>query len=304
VERALEGSAQVLQSSTCKSPLVSVVLPTFNRAAMLAESIESVLNQTERRLELIIVDDGSSDSTAEVIARYAEQDERITCVRQQNLRLPRALNNGFRLAHGEFFTWTSDDNRYLPDALAVMSGYLLENPEVGFTYAELLIRKPEGLVHLPFADPEDYWCQNTFGGAFMYRRSVAELAGEYDPELAMVEDYDYFLRLSYHTIVRHLPYVVYEHREHPGSLTNLGRREQYLALERMLGRHVRLRKAKCWQLSRLAATVARTSRMIGQPRDAARLAMLSWRLWPFNLRSYRALLLSLGRCIFPARKQP
>ena len=137
----------------------------------------------------------------------------------------------------------------------------------------------------------------------MYRRSVAEIVGEYDPELKMVEDYDYFLRISYHAIVRHLPYVVYEHREHAGSLTNLGRMEQYLALERMLRRHVCLRKAKRWQLSRLAATVARSCRIIGKPRDAARLAVLSWRLWPFNLRSYWTLLLSLGRCIFPARKQ-
>jgi len=303
VNRTLEGSAQIVKRATCESPLISVVLPTFNRHAMLPDSIESVLSQTEPNLELIIVDDGSTDSSGETICHYAKRDDRITHVRQQNLGLPKALNNGFRLARGEYFTWTSDDNRYFADALAVMSRHLRDDPEIGLVHAELLVRMPEGLVHMPFRAPEDFWSQNTFGGAFMYRRSVAEIVGEYDPELKMVEDYDYFLRISYHAIVRHLPYVVYEHREHAGSLTNLGRMEQYLALERMLRRHVGLRKAKRWQLSRLAATVARSCRIIGKPRDAARLAVLSWRLWPFNLRSYWTLLLSLGRCIFPARKQ-
>ncbi len=142
VRRVLEGSAQILRTASLESPLISVVLPTLNRAALLPESIESVLKQTERNLELIVVDDGSSDSTGEIIERYAQQDRRITWIRQQNLGLPKGLNNGFRLARGEFFTWTSDDNRYFPDACSIMSRALLADPEVGFVFADMVRRRP------------------------------------------------------------------------------------------------------------------------------------------------------------------
>src|SRR5213593_58548 len=104
--RTLEGPVQIVQRASEDSPLISVVLPTFNRASLLPASMESVLHQTERSLELIVVDDGSSDSTGEIVSRYARQDNRVTYVRQANLGLPRALNNGFRLARGQFFTWT------------------------------------------------------------------------------------------------------------------------------------------------------------------------------------------------------
>ena len=142
VRRVLEGSAQILRTASLESPLISVVLPTLNRAALLPESIESVLNQTEHNLELIVVDDGSSDSTGEIIERYAQHDRRITWIRQQNLGLPKGLNNGFRLARGEFFTWTSDDNRYFADACSIMSRALLANPEVGFVFADMVRRRP------------------------------------------------------------------------------------------------------------------------------------------------------------------
>ena len=93
------------------------------------------MSQTEPNLELIIVDDGSTDSSGETICHYAKRDDRITHVRQQNLGLPKALNNGFRLARGEYFTWTSDDNRYFADALAVMSRHLRDDPEIGLVHA-------------------------------------------------------------------------------------------------------------------------------------------------------------------------
>ena len=275
MKTALEGSAQILQSSACKPPLISVVLPTFNRASMLHESIESVLRQTERDLELIVVNDGSSDATDEVVRRYAQRDDRVTHLKQNNLGLPRALNNGFRLARGGLLTWTSDDNRYFPDALAIMARYLVDHPAVGLVYAEMLWRTPQGLIYYAPPKPDDFWRENPFGGAFMYKRAVAESAGEYEPGLAMVEDYDFFLRASYYTTIRRLPYVVYEFRQHGDSLTTVRKPEQVLALERLLKRHNQLGKAKPWQLSSLAATISGIYRRSGKPRDSVRLALLA-----------------------------
>jgi len=264
--------------------------------------MESVLHQTERSLELIVVDDGSSDSTGEIVSRYARQDNRVTYVRQANLGLPRALNNGFRLARGQFFTWTSDDNRYLPEAFAVMSRYLRNNERVGFVFAEMLRRRGGRLVYHAHPRPDKFWEYNKFGAAFLYRRSVAELAGEYDPNMAMVEDYDYFLRLSRCAAVHHLSQILYEYREHDDSLTSLRRPDQVRALEMLLRKHLHTGIARRWQLSCLAATISGAYRRIGSFRDALRLSCLAWCLWPLNWRSYRSAVLVLGAWLVADRQ--
>ncbi len=291
----------IVHQATCEPPLISVVLPTYNRAAMLPESVESVLSQTERSLELIIVDDGSSDSTPILAKDYATRDNRVTYLRQQNQRLPRALNNGFAVARGRFFTWTSDDNRYRPEALATMGRYLQDHDDVGLVYAEMCWLTPQGPLYRPFPHPGRYWHENTFGGAFLYRRTVAEAVGGYAPDLEMVEDYDFFLRLTYHAKVHHLAETLYEFRLHGESLTSVRNEDQIRALEKMLLRHIEYSRAKPSQLSQLAATLARIYRNSGRTHDSMRLARLAWRLWPLGLRANRALVLSLAKRLFPNR---
>src|SRR5438128_2730451 len=112
-------------------PLVSIVLPTYNRAALLGGAVESCLRQTWKHLELLIVDDGSTDSTGDVAGEWARRDSRVRYLKQENGKIPRALNTGFRAASGEFFTWTSDDNLFEPEAIEIMATYLIEHPEVG-----------------------------------------------------------------------------------------------------------------------------------------------------------------------------
>src|SRR5436190_21740360 len=95
------------------NPKVSIVLPTYNRAKYLKLSIDSCLIQTFKDFELIIVDDCSKDETPQTIKSYT--DPRIRYHRNEsNQRLPRSLNIGFSLAKGEYLTWTSDDNFFLP----------------------------------------------------------------------------------------------------------------------------------------------------------------------------------------------
>ena len=89
-----------------RKDLVTVVLPVFNQADMLAESIDSVLAQTYAPFELIVLDDGSTDDVDAVFAEYSD-DPRVRLLRQPNQKLPKALSNAFRFARGEFRTWTS-----------------------------------------------------------------------------------------------------------------------------------------------------------------------------------------------------
>lgn len=98
--------------------LVSIVLPTFNGEEFLAQSIESVLKQSYKNLELIIVNDCSTDSTPRIIEEFAKKDSRIKIIHNTiNQKLPRSLNIGFNAASGEYWTWTSDDNYYLENAI-------------------------------------------------------------------------------------------------------------------------------------------------------------------------------------------
>ena len=86
-----------------------MVLPVYNQAYLIGGSIESVLQQTYPNLELIIVNDGSTDEIEKVLGPYRDHPK-VKILDQENQKLPRALSNGFRLARGEFFTWTSADN--------------------------------------------------------------------------------------------------------------------------------------------------------------------------------------------------
>lgn len=116
--------------------LISIVLPVYNGEKYLRESIDSVLAQTYKNWELLIVDDCSTDSSAAIAKEYASKDRRIYYYRNENnLRLPRNLNKGFRLAKGDYLTWTSDDNKFKPMALEKMYDALKNNQDAQFVFA-------------------------------------------------------------------------------------------------------------------------------------------------------------------------
>ena len=111
--------------------LVSIILPTYNGKRFLRESIESVINQTYKDWELIVVNDCSTDNTLQIIEEYAQKDNRIKYITNEiNSKLPQSLNNGFKLAKGEYYTWTSDDNKYYPTAIEEMVQFLDINNDV------------------------------------------------------------------------------------------------------------------------------------------------------------------------------
>ena len=175
--------------------LVSIVLPVYNGERYLRESIDSILCQTYSNWELIVMDDCSNDSTPEIVAEYIEKDARISYYRnEKNLRLPRNLNCGFSLAKGDFLTWTSDDNRYKPEAIQAMVEKL-EEEKAAFVYCSCLIIDGEGKeVEFIMVKPQDTQTiigQNPVGACFMYTRKVYEIVGEYNPDFMLVEDWDY-----------------------------------------------------------------------------------------------------------------
>lgn len=111
---------------TAALPLVSVVMPVYNGAPVVAEAIDSVLAQTYPSVEVVIVDDGSTDGTPEVLARYAD---RAVVVRQHNQGLAAARNAGFRRSTGTYVAWIDHDDVWLPEKLGLQVAFMRRYPE-------------------------------------------------------------------------------------------------------------------------------------------------------------------------------
>jgi glycosyltransferase involved in cell wall biosynthesis len=202
------------------NPLISVVLPTYNGARYLRQSITSCLTQTHQNLELIIVDDHSSDDTPLIIRSF--QDSRIHYIRNDiNQRLPSALNIGFAQAKGDYLTWTSDDNFYLPEALEKMLLTLLSR-QGDFVYCAYFSihddqkRDDRQIVRLP--EDASFKDVNFVRACFMYSRRVMEQIGCYDPEVELSEDYDYWIRVSKKFKLHYLNEPLYCYRYHNNAL--------------------------------------------------------------------------------------
>lgn len=220
--------------------LVSIVLPVYNGADLLPAAIDSVLAQDHPHWELIIINDGSRDDTAQIAEDFAARDARIRVFHQENRKIPRTLSRGFRLARGEFLTWTSADNRLRPSFLRQMVGCLQRHPSWDLIYANQDLidahgqplrnseyfaawQSPTGSEHLQLPTKTDllHAGTNFVGAAFLYRSRVAHLLGDYSSQRFTVEDYDYWLLCNTLLSVHHADFSdpVYEYRFHDSSLT-------------------------------------------------------------------------------------
>jgi len=227
------------------SKLVSIVLPVYNGAKYLRESIDSVIAQTYTNWELLIVDDCSTDETAEISKEYIEKDSRIKYfLNEVNLRLPRNLNKGFSLAKGDYLTWTSDDNKYKPEAIEKMVNALETNDEVQFVYASCRMIDDDGneieYIMVDSNGTNKIVGINPVGACFMYTRKVYEVIGDYNHELILVEDFDYWQRIFMKFKTVAITEILYFYRMHSGNLTNTMRKEQHnINLEKTLLNNVK-----------------------------------------------------------------
>jgi len=204
-------------------PLVSVVLPTYKRAHVLPFAIRSVLDQTWRNLELIVVSDNSPDNTAEIVASFDDPRLRFH-VNETNLKLPGTLNRGFAAAGGDYLTWTSDDNLFAPTAIERMAE-ALRGGGGDFVFADYwefaerdAAGAPAQVRHVRLPDAPDMKKGNSIGACFMYTREVMERVGAYDTGLFLNEDYDYWMRVAREFRLRHIAEPLYYFARNDESL--------------------------------------------------------------------------------------
>ncbi|WP_051228065.1 glycosyltransferase family 2 protein [Gillisia sp. JM1] len=204
------------------SPLISIILPVHNGRKYLELAISSCLNQTYENLELIIVDDGSTDDSILIAEEFKSKDSRISIIKnKENLTLPVSLNIGHKNAKGNFITWTSDDNIFQKDAIKKL--YLtLVKKNVDIVYSDYLIIDDEGELvrHARLKDIEYLLFYGVIGACFLYKKEVYERNIGYNEKLFLVEDYDFWLRALKHSSYFRLENPVYYfYRYHPNSLT-------------------------------------------------------------------------------------
>jgi glycosyltransferase involved in cell wall biosynthesis len=200
-------------------PLISIILPTYNGSRYLRRSIESCLSQSFSNIELIVVDDCSTDDTAGIIEQYALADSRIRVIRNEvNRALPASLNKGFAVARGEFFTWTSDDNLFSDTALQT----LLDNIRgADIIYSSYHVIDESGRRMDKFSGtPEEILFKCVVGACFLYKRTVHEQLGGYDETKFRMEDMDFWLRAfpKFKASFIDIP-DLYAYRKHNNSLT-------------------------------------------------------------------------------------
>jgi hypothetical protein len=204
------------------APRISVIMPAFNEEQYITAAVESILSQTEHDVELIVVDDGSSDGTWDILWRLKQRDDRMTIIWKENGGTGSALNLGFRYARGIYQTWFSGDNVMRPNALEALACALDLEEDAVMAYADFTILDQDtGQISIERTSSFDHARlrrQCYLGNTWLMRASAKRLAGEYS-ELRC-EDYDMHLRLArIGTFVR-VPHVLGIWRDHSANLTN------------------------------------------------------------------------------------
>jgi glycosyltransferase involved in cell wall biosynthesis len=182
-------------------PLVSVIIPTFNRSNVSYEAIESVLNQSFQDFELIVVDDGSTDGTLELLETYGD---RIQCYFQENKGPSAARNLGIKNATGLYLSFLDSDDLWLPDKLCTQMDLIFSNPDIKICYTdEIWIRN--GVRVNPKKRHQKYsgwifeYCLALCiisPSSVLLHRDIFNNVGVFDENLIVCEDYDLWLRVS------------------------------------------------------------------------------------------------------------
>ncbi|MFH1305140.1 MAG: glycosyltransferase [Candidatus Omnitrophota bacterium] len=192
-------------------PFFSVIIPTFNRARFIEKAVRSVLRQSSRDLELIVVDDGSDDGTEGLISSF--RDERIVYRKQANRGVSSARNKGIGLSKGAFIAFLDSDDRWTEEKLKKTAAYIRKFPNIKIFHTEEVWykngrvlpqkkkhKKPSGFV---YGDAVRLCCIGA--STAVIKRDVFESIGTFDEDMEACEDYDLWLRATAKYAVKLIP---------------------------------------------------------------------------------------------------
>jgi glycosyltransferase involved in cell wall biosynthesis len=212
------------------SPLVTMVMPSFNHARYLPAAIDSLLSQDYQPLEVIVVDGGSTDGTLDILRRYGD---RLAWVSEPDKGMYDAVNKGWRQGRGEYLGYLNADDLLCPGAVRHLAGHLTGHPETGLVYGDYFRIDQAGAVLERFytsAQTTDSLLRHgnsIFTGAMLLRREVLEGSGWLDATLKCSADYDFVIRASRQYRLDHLPVPLAMFRIHTGSKSQYSQKEMW-----------------------------------------------------------------------------
>jgi glycosyltransferase involved in cell wall biosynthesis len=283
-------------------PTVSVIIPAYNRADYIRETVESVLSQTYSDYEVIVINDGSTDQTEEALRPWIE-DGSIRYVWQENQGEAASRNHAMRLAKGKYFAFLDSDDLFLPTKLEKQVAYLDAHPEVGLVHSSF-IKFSENGPDLGFRDMspltgEIYpkilldWSRLIVPSTVMVRASVMADVGDFDPNIGWGPDQDMWHRITKKYPIGVIPEALSKYRVHPGNISaNKVPAAGFLALnlqkafdaDPSLGPVFRRRA-----LAKMYANVAHNILSAGDPAQKSyvrRFSLQAIGYWPLQLSAY------------------
>jgi glycosyltransferase involved in cell wall biosynthesis len=211
------------------SPLVSVVMPVFNAGQFLVQAVESILGQTLTTFDFIIIDDGSTDGSREILGAFAAKDARIRLISRPNKGIGPTRNEGWKTTNAELIAIMDADDIAVPDRLEKQVAFLRAHPEVVCVSGLTRLIDAQGRwIPCPLTPPLEHeqilelllkGACPVSNSAVMMRRTSIEQVGGYDEELSMAEDYALWLKLSEVGRLANLPDVLVSYRIHDGSVS-------------------------------------------------------------------------------------
>lgn len=203
-----------------KQPLISVLMTVYNTETYLREAIDSILRQDFTNFEFIIINDGSTDNSQEIIDEYAQRDKRIITVHQKNSGLVYSLNKGIGLAKGTYIARMDADDVCMDNRLSAQAAFMEAHPEVILLGGGFEIMDEDGwymgTVHAPTTDEDirrTMMLRNPFGHAsVIFRKEAAIKAGLYSADCGPTEDYEFWIRMRHFGKLAALPAPLYRYR--------------------------------------------------------------------------------------------
>lgn len=191
--------------------MVSIILCTYNRAAVLPTAIRSVVQQTEHDWELIIIDDGSNDTTYNIVKQFLQNDPRIVYFYQNNQGLAHARNRGLTIATGDFICFVDSDDELTPMHLEKRLRYMKRSPAVDFIHGGMILigpKKKHFVADVTNPGKKIHLSKCHIGGTFFFRRSILKKVTGFKP-IPFGEDFEFYRRVERYFSIRKVQYPTY-----------------------------------------------------------------------------------------------
>lgn len=214
-------------------PIVSIVVPVYNGGRLLASCLNSLVQQDFSDIEIIVVNDGSTDSTKDTISKFLF-DRRLKTLDKENGGTGSALNAGHEVATGKYVTWCSADNFYFPNFVQRLYDHITSLSSIHFVYSDFMYITENGkpireLRHAKTQPVEDLVNGYDLGPSFLYTKDLWLKAGQFWNKVC--EDYEWATRAAQYTSFSLLPEVLMGYRIHGGQITNRKKDETDAAAE-------------------------------------------------------------------------